>query len=132
MVRFAHTGLALAKHKCADVCAAGLQCGVNSTCILQPRFDVVCPGLKSQELGAVPSFRSAAATPRYIALKALLCCIVYGCTWYLSGCQRVGGPARAASGGLAQGAWPTYLHPRLASTRALERFRNQARRRPLT
>ncbi len=36
-----------------------------------------------------------------------------------------GGPARAAGGGLAPGAWPTYLHPRLANTRALERFRNQ-------
>ena len=46
---------------------------------------------------------------------------------FLRGCRRAGGPARAASGGLVQGAWPTYLHPRLASTRALERFRNQAR-----
>ena len=40
-----------------------------------------------------------------------------------------GGPARAAGGGLAPGAWPTYLHPRLANTRALERFRNQVRQR---
>ncbi|KAK9815661.1 hypothetical protein WJX72_007540 [[Myrmecia] bisecta] len=36
-----------------------------------------------------------------------------------------GGPAAVTRDALLEGSWPTFLHPRLASTRNLERFRNQ-------
>ena len=36
-----------------------------------------------------------------------------------------GGPAQAQRDELSEGFWPALLHPRLTSTRALERFRNQ-------
>jgi hypothetical protein len=36
-----------------------------------------------------------------------------------------GGPAKMSSTQLQEGAWPTFLHPRLCNTRALESFRNQ-------
>ena len=46
-----------------------------------------------------------------------------------------GAPSARDPGGsalLGNGAWPTFVHPRLSSTRSLERFRNQVRpaRRP--
>ena len=39
--------------------------------------------------------------------------------------MRPGGPAKAVSPAAQSGSWPVFLHPRLANTRALERFRNQ-------
>jgi hypothetical protein len=41
---------------------------------------------------------------------------------------RPGGPAAAARDELPDAVWPTFLRSSLASTRALERFRNEVRR----